>query len=183
MTPDGLPLAIRPARILDWPQLRKTVRTIFPHLEDAEVSQLLRRHHAGTVVACRDHDIVGYYQFYTHADPGVAWLNHFGVLPQVRGGGVADALLVFFTRHAKTCSFGSVALDAYEDNLRAHRFYERHGFVRHSLQTHEDGVKWRFVRPLAAVKSLESAVPSLHPPSRPIRAWRKLAYWALARFS
>ena len=65
----------------DWPRLRQSVRTIFDHLDDDQTSQLLRRHHAATVVACRGREIIGYYQFYPHDEPGVAWLNHFGVVP------------------------------------------------------------------------------------------------------
>ena len=183
MASDAAPLVLRPARMSDWPRLCRIVRTIFAHLEDDEVSYLFRRHHTSTVVACRGRAIIGFYQFHPHADPGVAWLNHIGVLPQVRGHGEADALMVYFMRQAKTCGFDSVALDAYDDNARAHRFYERLGFARGSLQTHEDGVKWRFVRPLAAVDPLESAVTPLQPPGRTMRAWRKLAYWTLARFS
>ena len=170
------PLAIRSARMTDWPRLRKTARTIFDHLDDNEVSHLLRRHHATTVVACRGRDIVGYYQFYPHAEPGVAWLNHFGVVPHNRGHGDADALLAFFLRHAKTCGFDSIALDAFEGNVRALRFYERKGFARRTKQTHEDGVKWRFVTSLSGVVALDQSMPSIQPPNRLTRAWRRLAY-------
>ena len=163
----------------DWPQLRKTVRSIFDHLEDDEVSNLLRRHHTATVVACRDREIIGYYQFYAHAERGVAWLNHFGVLPPARGHGEANVLLAFLLRHAKTCGFASIALDAFENNVRAHRFYERSGFTRQSKQTHEDGVKWRFRMRLDGVAAFEHAMPSPRAPGRMTRAWRKLAYHAL----
>ena len=175
------PLGIRSARMTDWPQLRKAVRTIFNHLDDDETSYLLRRHHAATVVACRGREIIGYYQFYPHADAGVAWLNHFGVTPGNKGHGEADALLAFFLRHAKTCGFDSIALDAFEDNVRAHRFYERNGFACRSKQTHEDGVKWRFVMSLAGAAALDQAMPSLQPPNTLTRAWRKLAYITLIR--
>lgn len=180
MNEPGLAPVIRSARWSDWPQLCHVVPVIFPHMDADEVSHLLRRHHAATAVACNARsEVVGYYQFYPHAEPGVAWLNHFGVTPQARGTGAADALLAYFLRHAKSCGFGSAALDAFEDNHRAHRFYERAGFARVSRQAHEDGVKWRFVMPLAGIKALEHAVPTIRPPRRWTRAWRKLAYLAL----
>ncbi len=178
-----LDLEMRSARMTDWPQLRKAVRTIFDHIDDDQISFLLRHHHAATVVACRRREIVGYYQFYPHADPGVAWLNHFGVMPYKRGHGEADALLAFFLRHAKTCGFDSIALDAFEGNVRAQRFYERNGFARHSKQAHEDGVKWRFVMSLAGVVALDQSMPSIQPPNWRTRAWRKLAYIALIRLA
>ena len=171
-----LDLEIRSARMTDWPQLRKAVRTIFDHLEDDQTSFLLRRHHAATVVARRGREIVGYYQFYPHADSGVVWLNHFGVMPDHKGHGEADTLHAFFLRHAKTCGFDSVALDTFEDNVSAHRFYEQRGYARRSKQAHEDGVKWRFVKPLAGALALDHAMPSLQPPKALLRAWRKLAY-------
>ena len=179
MNPSLTALEIRSARMTDWPQLRKAVRTIFDHMDDAQISFLLRRHHAATVVAWRGREIVGYYQFYPHADPGVAWLNHFGVMPDHKGHGEADALLAFFLRHAKTCGFDSVALDAVEGNVRAHRFYERNGFARRSKQAHVDGVKWRFVMSLAGAVVLDQAMPSIQPPNTLTRAWRKLAFGML----
>lgn len=172
-------LVIRAARWTDWPQLRPLVLGIFPHLSPVEVSFLLRRHHEGTVVACREAGPVGYYQFYPHAEPGVAWLNHFGVEPGARGRGDAADLLRFFERHAVSAGFDSAALDAFENNVRAHRFYERMGFSFVSKQIHEDGVKCRFRKALTNVEALEQVMPSLRPPSRWILACRKLAYAAL----
>ncbi len=173
-------LVIRAARWTDWPRLQPLVLGIFPHLSPVEASFLLRRHHAGTVVAYRAARLIGYYQFYPHAEPGVAWLNHFGVEPNARGRGDADDLLRFFERHAVSAGFDSAALDAFEDNVRAHRFYERMGFVFVSKQVHEDGVKCRYRKPLAGVAPLELAMPSLRPPGRWTLACRKLAFAALA---
>ena len=180
MIPSVAPLIIRSARIADWPRLRRTVQSIFPHLSEAEVSYQLRQHHAATVVACRGADICGYYQFYAHADAGVAWLNFIGVVPRARGQGDAEILLTFFTRHAKTCGFESVALDVFEDKQRAQRFYERRGFTRHTKQAHADGVKWRFLLSLTDVAPFERPMPSIRPAGPLVRAWRKLAYVALS---
>jgi ribosomal protein S18 acetylase RimI-like enzyme len=173
------PLEIRSARWSDWPQLGGVVREIFPHITQDEASYLLRRHHAATVVACRGSLIVGYYQFYAHAEPGSAWLNHFGVTPEARGSGTADALLSRFLQHAKTCGFASAALDTFDDNARAQRFYERAGFERVSRQAQEDGVKWRFRRSLSGIDALCHTVPAIGPPGRWTRAWRKLVYQVL----
>lgn len=170
---------IRSARWTDWPRLHPLVLTIFPRMSTAEASHLLRRHHAGTVVACRGPRLTGYYQFYPHADAGVAWLNHFGVDPEAKGRGEAVDLIRFFERHAVTSGFASVALDAFEDNVRAHRFYERMGFTFESTQTHVDGVKRRYRKSLAGVAPLEQPMPSLRPPGRWTLACRKLAFGAL----
>jgi GNAT superfamily N-acetyltransferase len=172
-------LAIRAARWTDWPQLQPLVLSIFPHLSPVEASFLLRRHHAGTVIAYRDATPVGYYQFYPHAEPGVAWLNHFGVEPDSRGRGDAVDLLRFFERHAVSAGFDSAALDAFEDNVRAHRFYERMGFSFISTQAHDDGVKCRYRKALSGVEALARVMPSLRPPSRWTLACRKLAFAAL----
>lgn len=174
-------LVIRAARWTDWPQLLRLVPAIFPHIGADEAGYLLRRHHAGTVVAwCRPR-LVGYYQFYAHAEPGVAWLNHFGVEPGARGSGEASALLRFFERHALSSGFESVALDAFEYNTRAHRFYERAGFAFVSKQAHEDGVKFRYRKSLSGVVPFSRPMSSISPPGRWVRTCRRLAFAVLTR--
>ncbi len=170
------------ARMSDWPRLRSVVRTIFPHLSDSDVSNLLRWHHQGTVVACRGRDLIGYYQIHPRGEPGVAWLNYFGVLPAWRGFGVADSLLAMSERHARTCGFDSMMLDSWVNDVRAHRFYERSGYARQGQQACTDGAKLRFAKTLAQTPVLARAMPALEPATAVTRVLRKLAYGVLLRW-
>ncbi len=179
VNPPDAALLLRSARMLDWPSLRALQRTLFPHIGDAEASHLLRQYHDAAVVACRSGKVIGYYQFHAHAEPGVAWLNHFGVRPEDQGSGVADALFTFLLRQTKPCGFHTIALDAFADNLRAHRFYERRGFQRISMQVHDGRMVVRFRLPLGDVAPLEHTVPALRPAGFLKRAIRALTYRAL----
>ncbi|MEQ1803835.1 MAG: GNAT family N-acetyltransferase [Burkholderiaceae bacterium] len=157
------------------------VRTLFDHLDDAEVSYLLRRHLTGTVVACLGPDIVGYYQIHARGEPGVAWLNFFGVMPPWRGQGAAQALLARCERHAKTCGFESMKLDAFAHNHRAHRFYARQGYTRLGEWKLPDGVKFRFEKSLAQTPALDRPAPSLQPPTTATR-WVRRVWYAVTTF-
>ena len=166
----------------DWPRLGRVARTIFPELSDDDVSHLLRWHHHGTVVRCRGRDIIGYYQINPRGEPGVAWLNYLGVLPAWRGCGVASTLLAMCERHAKTCGFDSIMLDALVDNVRAHRFYERNGYARQGQHACAAVGKLRFAKTLAHTPVLARAMPALGPAPVLTRALRKLAYGVLTRW-
>jgi ribosomal protein S18 acetylase RimI-like enzyme len=169
-------LVIRRAHITDWPHLRRVVRSLFSELNEADVSYLLRHHHHGTVVACEGRNVIGFYQIYPRGEPGGAWLNYIGVLPVWRGHGVADALLSFCERHAKTCGFASIALDSFKDNVRSHRFYERNGYVRLVKQDYAGGAKFYFTKSLAQTPALALAMPSLDTVTVLTRVLRKLSY-------
>jgi ribosomal protein S18 acetylase RimI-like enzyme len=173
------PLEMRNARMPDWPRLGRVVRALFPELSDADVSHLLRQHHNGTVVACHGHEIVGYYQICPRGERGVVWLNYLGVLPAWRGCGVAGALLAMGERHGKTCGFDAIMLDALADNVHAHRFYERNGYVRLVQQAGTAGAKFRFAKTLAQTPVLARAMPALEPATGLTLTLRKLAYGVL----
>jgi putative acetyltransferase len=59
-------------------------------------------------------------------DTASGYLDQIVVAPEMRGSGTADALLA----EAKRLSPGGLTLHVNQDNARAIRFYEKHGFVR-----------------------------------------------------
>lgn len=167
---------IRKAAMRDWLYLPRVVRDIFPELNDAEVSRLLRWNHGGTVVACHGRNIIGYYQVCPRGETGVAWLNYIGVLSPWQGHGAADALLSMCEKHARTCGFSSIALDVFAHNARACRFYERNGYVQVSTISTPPPGKVRFLKMLSQAEPLPYAMPSLRPACAVTRALRKLVY-------
>lgn len=180
-----LPLVIRRARMTDWPQLRRIVRSLFSELHEADVSKLLRHDHQGTVVACQGRNVIGFYQICPRGESGVAWLNYIGLIPMWHGHGAADALLTFCEKHAKTCGFETIALDSFKDNVRSHRFYERNGYVPLVMRDYAGGAKFRFTKSLAQTPALALAqalaMPSLGPVTAITRVLRKLSYEVLTR--
>lgn len=57
-----------------------------------------------------------------------ALIKRFYVVKDFRGRGLADLMLEKIKKFAKEKKYKSIVLDVPHDNLRAKRFYQRHGF-------------------------------------------------------
>ena len=94
---------------------------------------------------------------------GLWELRRMYVAASARGTGQASALLSTVETHAR--ANGATALDLWSDTRfdRAHRFYERHGFVRaggiRALNDISNSLEFHYAKPLAgvAVRSLDIA--------------------------
>ncbi|MFT3952620.1 MAG: GNAT family N-acetyltransferase [Oscillospiraceae bacterium] len=62
-------------------------------------------------------------------DPKLAYLMQLYVAPEKQGGGIGTALLERICDEAAACGFSGVVLNTLEQNTKARRFYEKHGFV------------------------------------------------------
>jgi ribosomal protein S18 acetylase RimI-like enzyme len=65
-------------------------------------------------------------------DPGdrrATELRQLYVAPELKGLGVADALMEWLLAEARGRGFEDIYLSVFVDNGRARRFYERHGFI------------------------------------------------------
>jgi len=80
----------------------------------------LERSGSCSLVAARDGRIIGALV----ANPATGYLDQLVVATQCQGGGVADLLLAAARRIAPT----GLDLHVNQDNARAIRFYEKHGF-------------------------------------------------------
>lgn len=106
--------------------IRESKKTAMPWLpvvhtfeEDVEwVANVLLREQAVTVVT-HDEDLVGVLA----TTPG--WIEQLYVNPGQQGRGIGSSLL----RSAMDAAAGPLQLWTFQRNLRARRFYERHGFL------------------------------------------------------
>ncbi len=71
------------------------------------------------------------------------WVNTFWVSPIYRGQYVSTMLMQCVFRLAKEQNFRKVALHCWSDNLRALKFYQKHGFILYKDITVEGSLKDR----------------------------------------
>lgn len=57
------------------------------------------------------------------------WVGAFGVAPEFRGKGLAQAMFGELVRHIKRCGVDSIQLEVLDQNERAIRIYQRAGFA------------------------------------------------------
>ena len=63
-------------------------------------------------------------------NPSGHYLVNFGVIPEFQGQGFSHILLDELLERAVTMGLNHIMLEVYEDNIRAVRLYEKHGFKR-----------------------------------------------------
>jgi ribosomal protein S18 acetylase RimI-like enzyme len=68
-------------------------------------------------------------------DPQIVHLMSMWVHPEVRGSGGADALVAALVEWAEARGATHICLDVIKSNVRATRFYERHGFRPSGAET------------------------------------------------
>ena len=82
----------------------------------------LERTGSRSLIVLKDERIVGALV----VNPDSGYLDQIVVATDCQGGGVADVLL----SEARRLSPGGLALHVNQDNARAIRFYEKHGFIK-----------------------------------------------------
>jgi ribosomal protein S18 acetylase RimI-like enzyme len=90
--------------------------------------QGLARFPEGFVHAWRGAQIVGELEMMPRDDPpGSGYVNHFYLVPEVRGGGLGGALHDYVTRVFRRRGARLIRLSASPTNHRANGYYEKHG--------------------------------------------------------
>jgi GNAT superfamily N-acetyltransferase len=100
----------------------------------------------GAIVAERDGSIVGFanyvLQWYTWSTGQQCYLHDLFVDPEVRGGGVGEALIRFLQRRGAERGWTRVHWLTHESNDRARRLYDRFtpasGFIQYVVPVRED---------------------------------------------
>lgn len=100
----------------------------------------------GAIVAERDGAVVGFANYvlhpYTWATGDQCLLHDLYVDPDVRGGGVGEALIRFLQRRGAQRGWTRIYWLTQESNARARRLYDRFapasGFIRYTIPVSED---------------------------------------------
>lgn len=98
---------------------------------DSSVGNILVAREAGEVVRM----VNLLYTVSTALGERVAWLEDMVVAKSVHGTGIGSALLDRATKHARESGCKRISLLTDHDNERAHRLYQRHGFIRSEMTT------------------------------------------------
>lgn len=72
--------------------------------------------------------VVGQLNFGTFVGPSIGYISHFYVTPEWRGTGVASKMESYAGRHLRRRGFRSARLSVTATNVRAIRFYQKHGW-------------------------------------------------------
>ncbi len=165
-------LSIRLAAEADCPVLARILRDCVAAMRHEGIEQWdeiypTERHLAEDIraeslyVACTGAgDVVGTVVLNEHQEPEYAtvpWLSEARPLvvhrvmvdPARQRQGIAQALMMFAERHARTAGYGSIRLDAFTLNPRALRLYERLGYAARGTVRLRKGLFWCFEKVLA----------------------------------
>lgn len=106
------------------------------------VDHLVKMHADGVAVRCAFDELNGDMAGFVTLDPASGHIDQLAVAPGYWSMGAADALIA----DAKTRAQGALRLEVNQDNPRAVRFYERHGFRRRAAGVNPNsGLKtWRY---------------------------------------
>ena len=117
-------------------------------------------HGSTAVVAIADQTLAGFAVLNEHQEPEygkVPWtftsraavIHRMMVAPSIEGRGVARALMTFLERCATVSGYSSIRLDAFVNNARAVRFYERCDYRRAGQVRFRKGDFYCFEKALA----------------------------------
>lgn len=106
------------------------------------VDHLVKMHEKGVTVTCAFDESNGAMAGFITLDPASGHIDQFAVAPGYWSAGAADALMA----DAKSRAPGDLRLEVNQDNPRAVRFYEKHGFHRRAAGVNPNsGLKtWRY---------------------------------------
>ena len=159
----------------DWKRLAVLFRCICPELKPKAISYYIRYYGKAIAVAEIRKELVGFYQFIPREPEGIAWLNYLGILPSHYRAGVGSLLLRDYETKAARMGFRWAEFDVLQQNLKAIRFYEKHGYTRE----HPVDNKFRYRKRLAVERPVSAEPQLTRPPSYPERIGNRLLYLVL----
>jgi GNAT superfamily N-acetyltransferase len=168
-------IRIRKIGWMDWRELTRLFREIFPELTTVQVSYYIRNYDNTIAVAEANEGLVGFYQFIPRTDEGTAWLNYLGVIPARYRGGIATQLLRDYEECAARMGFLRAEFDVLQHNHKAIRFYEKHGYTRLYLF----GDKFRYQKLLMADPRVANALRPAQTRPQLVRFGRRALYLVL----
>lgn len=121
-------LELRRVNYRDWRQLAALMPAVFPQLTKDLIASYLCYMWQNMGVATIGDRIIGFYQFDPARTAQTAWLNYIGVGKNRSRKSVGTHLLRYFEEHARSLGFIKVELYVHEDNIAAHKFYEKNGY-------------------------------------------------------
>lgn len=161
---------VRPARLLDWPELHAQVPKLFPDVNEATLGHWLRNERTTLLVAEVDGVFAGFCHLRVRRQGAVLWVNYIGVVADQRRIGVGHELLRRVQELAAAWGCMRVELDVVVRNAVAVALYERAGYrCITTLVDDAGGIKYRYRREVQAGR-----VESLTAPSAPPRWQRAL---------
>jgi ribosomal protein S18 acetylase RimI-like enzyme len=108
------------------------------NLSDERFAEYLADPQRRILTASRDGRIVGYAML-IHGDDSAVELSKMYVLPDQHGSGIATALMNASLGEAAQWGASSIWLGVNQQNQRAQRFYEKHGFSVNGVRTFQLG--------------------------------------------
>jgi len=163
----------------DWRKLTELFPMIFPELTPRQIADDILLYEDTAVVAEDARGLVGFYFFIPKAETGTAWLNYFGVTPSCYQSGIAPRLLRDYEQRALRMGYFKSELDVFQQNPRAIRFYEKHGYAH--VSPLKDKLRYRKALTVD-VAPVGSPQPTRMRP-RLVRMCRRALYLALVSFS
>ncbi len=130
-TASGQPLyRVRPARLEDVTALDQLEKACFDsdRLSMRSFRHLIRRDSASVLVATRDEQLLGYICVLYRRNTALSRIYSIAVLPEVRGHGIAEALMQQAETDAIDHGCTHMRLEVRTDNEPAIRFYHRLGY-------------------------------------------------------
>jgi ribosomal protein S18 acetylase RimI-like enzyme len=168
-------IRIRKISWMDWRKLTGLFREIFPELTTVQVSHYIRHHEDTIAVAEARAGLVGFYHFIPRTGDGAAWLNYLGVIPACYRRGVATQLLRDYEGRAAQMGFQRAEFDVLQQNQKAIRFYEKHGYTR----LYPFGDKFRYQKILMAETRVADAPRPAQTRPHLARVGRRVLYLVL----
>lgn len=168
-------IRIRKISWMDWRKLTRLFRDIFPELSALQVSYYIRNYDNTIAVAESNEGLVGFYQFIPRTGEKTAWLNYLGVIPARYRSGIATRLLRDYEECAARMGFRQAEFDVLQQNDKAIRFYEKHGYTR----LYPLGDKFRYQKLLTAGLRVAEDPRSAQTRPRLARFGRRVLYLVL----
>lgn len=143
MDPSGSRVAVRAAKLTDAGDLERIEAVSFDgdRLSRRSLNHHLQSPTSDVFVAELAKKIMGYAMMFYRRTTTVGRLYSIATLPEARGRGVAEALMLACERAARRRGCATLRLEVREDNASAIRLYDKLGYVtfgRHE-NYYEDG--------------------------------------------
>lgn len=175
----GAAVRVRAARIRDWARLQGLMCSVFPHIDQATYGHWLRDQRHCLAVAFTAEGLVGVVRFEVQPGSRVTLLTQLGVLPALRGQGVARALVSYCEQVACACGAPSLAIEVRCDDLATGAFFRHLGYAALAVESSATAGTRRLVRRAKSPVWPTWQLKREHAPRVPPAPFQRLAMRAL----